>query len=249
MEFDAALSVLDENTTDRMIIYMLKNKFNGKMYIGKTKHSWKVRKKMYERDILNLKKKSLILRALRKYRWEGFDVYCLHRNVGTLLELANLEKNEIKKWNSFNTGYNMTVGGDGGCSKKTAKINSIRMKKTVKSGNFILQRPEIKERARLGASISAKLKYTLGVSNFQKPDARKKAIEKHMQKCNLKICRAETVIFDKIYNSKKDILKDGFPLNILQHLRKKNTYKVNFNPWCPTAVYKKDDIITLTLLR
>lgn len=227
---------------------MLKNILNNKIYIGKTKHSWHIRKKTYQRDILNKKKKSLILRALRKYGWEKFKIYCLHHDVKSLEELSMLEKSEIKKWNSFNNGYNMTIGGDGGCSKKTAILNSIRMKKAVKNGTFILQTPLVRKKAIIAAKKSAKNKYSLGISNLQKPEARKKAAEKHMHKCLLKIYRNSKVVFDKTYNAKKEILQDGFPLNIISHLRKHPQYTINFNPWCPTAKYQKDDIITLISL-
>jgi len=252
MDLDTNIKLLPVNecSNAKMIIYMLYNKVTKKAYIGKTKHGWVIRRKTYEYDIKNPKKQSLILRSLRKHGWDSFLIAVLEENVPGLELLNEIEKQYIKKYNTNINGYNMTAGGDGGCSAAAAKNNSKRMKQQVRNGTFILQTPAIKEKCRIASSNYHKSIYKNGTHNFQSAAARKKAIISRCHSCILQIIRNTKVVFKKKYDSKKEILTDGFPLNIIYNLRKKSSYLINFIPpkRGPVKLYTKGDIITIKYL-
>lgn len=254
MELDANTKLIPINEmfdNTKMIVYMLYNKITKKAYVGKTKNGWQVRRKTYEYDIKNLKKQSLILRTLRKHGWANFQIAVLHQNIPDLNLLSETEKFYIKKYNTSVTGYNMTTGGDGGCSQSAARSNRERMNLHVKNGTFILQDPNIKLKAKQGASEHAKKLYSMGMSNLQKPEVKIRAIESCKKPCTLQVIRDSKTVFKKTYNAKKEILKDGFPLNIIQQLYKRNNYYlIDFIPYNrgPIKIYKKGDIITLKYL-
>lgn len=126
-------------------IYKFTNKFNGKIYIGKSKNI----ERRYKCHIKDSKtdEKNYFHRALKKYGSEGFD-------FEVLIECPWLEgcsKEEIKKvldyweifyikyYNSNNKeyGYNQTEGGDGISiwSEELAHKQSIRYKDKPRTGN------------------------------------------------------------------------------------------------------------------
>lgn len=95
-------------------IYAIKNKINGKMYIGMTtdfkdrieKHLWALR---------NNKHHSIKLqRAFNKYGEDNFDYYVLEEmKESTSNQLAEKERDYIKKYDTYNNGYNCSLGGEG----------------------------------------------------------------------------------------------------------------------------------------
>lgn len=93
-----------------MIIYYIKNKLNGKMYIGQTIKSLEVRlnghmqcvRSGYNRKLYN---------AIRKYGWENFE-YGILCECSSLEELNRMETEYIIKYDTFKNGYNMGLGGD-----------------------------------------------------------------------------------------------------------------------------------------
>ena len=100
-----------------MIIYKITNKFNGKVYIGKTTRSLEKRK---EEHIKYAKKhKNFILyRAINKYGIDNFEFEIIDE-TDNKNELTLLEQKYIKQYNSYIgfeicNGYNMTRGGEGG---------------------------------------------------------------------------------------------------------------------------------------
>lgn len=100
-------------------IYKITNDINGKMYIGKTEVSIH---KRFKQHCLDSRKKSEEKRplysAMRKYGVDHFSV--------ELLEVTNDPENREKYWinllNTFNDGYNATIGGDGRCYLDHDKI-------------------------------------------------------------------------------------------------------------------------------
>ena len=95
-----------------MLIYKLTNLSNGKLYIGQTIKTWKQRKLAYNSAIKS-NNNQRIIRALRKYGWEGFNVEIIDR-ASTIEELNTLEEHYITKYNTVKEGYNTTNGGDNG---------------------------------------------------------------------------------------------------------------------------------------
>ena len=105
-----------------LLIYRITNITNGKVYIGQTTQGLRQRK-MEHICRFNLGKRDhKIYLAMRKYGIENFKFEALC-NVFDREQLNDLEKFFIKKYNSFNKGYNMTVGGD---AISEATIEKIR---------------------------------------------------------------------------------------------------------------------------
>lgn len=100
-------------------IYLIKNIINNKCYIGQT---LKLRKRLLTHINLynNNNRKYPIYKAFEKYGLNNFDIEILKTyNIDNRKQLKQQLNNDeiyyIKKYNSFgNTGYNQTLGGDGG---------------------------------------------------------------------------------------------------------------------------------------
>ena len=94
------------------IVYKYTNKISGKVYIGQTLHP--ENRKLYHRSAPT---NTIFHKAIKKYGWDNFDyeVLCVVKkpNYGEVKELLNkVEVLFISHYNSFDNGYNMTVGGD-----------------------------------------------------------------------------------------------------------------------------------------
>lgn len=92
------------------IIYKHTNKINGKSYIGQTKKS------MYERAGMNgeaYASCSEFYGAIREYGWDNFEHTVLQENIATREEADTQERYWIKFYNTFERGYNLTLGGRG----------------------------------------------------------------------------------------------------------------------------------------
>jgi len=110
------------------IIYKVKNKVNGKIYIGQTTRTLKCRMKEH----INDQRKYYLHNALRKYGKENFQWEVLE-HCDSKEELDEMEFHYIKQYNSFGkSGYNLTYGGEGFVgykhSKKTLKKISLSLK-------------------------------------------------------------------------------------------------------------------------
>jgi len=107
-------------------IYLLLDKRNYKMYIGK--HNGE-KKNYFSGGLLPNK-------IIKKYGKDVFERIILHENIETEDELDNLEKFYIKKYNTFGDGYNLTEGGDGGGNwinkKSKEEIKRIANQKSEK---------------------------------------------------------------------------------------------------------------------
>lgn len=94
------------------IVYKYTNKINGKVYIGQTLHP-EQRKENHKYAPTN----GVFHKAIRKYGWDNFDyeVLCVVKkpDYKEAKELLNrVEILFISHYDSFNNGYNMTIGGD-----------------------------------------------------------------------------------------------------------------------------------------
>lgn len=93
------------------IIYMHKNKINGKMYIGKTCQDPEKRFGSNGSGYRNCK---MFYLAIKKYGWNNFEHIVLCSNLSP--EEANIKEREyIKEYKSNDTkfGYNIRTGGQG----------------------------------------------------------------------------------------------------------------------------------------
>lgn len=138
-----------------MFVYIIRNKINGKRYVGKTSIGIKQRWKKHLIDSFNDKLyayNSYFHRAIRKYGVENFEFEEIYSNedptrVITENELNDFEKYFIEKYRTFIgfedcNGYNMTRGGEGwsGIGKSVDVYD--------KDLNFIITYESIEETAR-----------------------------------------------------------------------------------------------------
>jgi group I intron endonuclease len=93
-------------------IYKITNLINNKMYIGLTTEPISVRwsgHKAYSKTENNI----YLYNSMNKYGIENFKIETLVTGVKSMSKLYELEKLYIKKYDTFNTGYNLTLGGEG----------------------------------------------------------------------------------------------------------------------------------------
>lgn len=93
-------------------IYVITNNINGKQYVGKTRLSIQERFKEHIRESRKEKaaNRPLYL-AFKKYGIEHFDIQLLEEC--SLLDSSTREIYWIGKLDSYKSGYNATLGGDG----------------------------------------------------------------------------------------------------------------------------------------
>lgn len=88
-------------------IYKITNKVNGKSYIGQTRYTVEFRWKQHQHKVDN----TYFHNAINKYGADNFTVETLEE-----CKYEDLDSREIfyiAKYDTFNNGYNLTIGGDG----------------------------------------------------------------------------------------------------------------------------------------
>lgn len=96
-----------------MIIYLARNRINGKVYVGQTVVSLAERMGDHRRKALVHRSRSHFHSAIRKYGFDAFEWTILERSL--MREALNSsERAWIKKYHSTDPrrGYNNTTGGD-----------------------------------------------------------------------------------------------------------------------------------------
>lgn len=97
-------------------IYKITNRINGKIYIGQSidiQYRWKQHlKALNDNKYSHLK----IYQAFKKYGIENFSFEIIEQCTEN--DLDEREKYWIKYYDSYNSGYNMTIGGTGGDIKR-----------------------------------------------------------------------------------------------------------------------------------
>ena len=92
-------------------IYKIVNDINDKMYIGQTSRSIQERWKEHLKESNSARSNHPIYRAMRKYGNEHFSIEEIEQVDNDLLNQR--EQYWIEEYNSYNSGYNATLGGDG----------------------------------------------------------------------------------------------------------------------------------------
>lgn len=98
--------------SDMCGIYKIENKINGHCYIGQSIHIY-YRWKQHSRRAFQENDEEYnypLYQAFRKYGLENFDFSILEECNKE--ELNTKEISYIKKFDSYNNGYNQTIGGD-----------------------------------------------------------------------------------------------------------------------------------------
>lgn len=104
-----------------MFIYKITNQINQKSYIGYNSAEKDTRWRDHTRDYLKgAQSNKLLYRAMKKYRIENFLYERIEENIVSIEILKEREIFWIDYYRSYGDfGYNMTIGGDGGCGNKT----------------------------------------------------------------------------------------------------------------------------------
>lgn len=89
------------------IIYKITNKVNGKSYIGQTRYTIEFRWRQHQHK----KDNTYFHNAIHKYGIENFSIEVLEEC--DTKDLNSREIFYIAKYDTFNNGYNLTIGGDG----------------------------------------------------------------------------------------------------------------------------------------
>ena len=109
-------------------IYSITNTCTGDMYIGQTVVSFEERWNKHKKGLRNNRHdNSMLQRAFNKYGEEAF-IYKIIHLCDELDDLNELEKYYIKKYDTYNNGYNLTLGGEGYVIKSEEVMNEIRKK-------------------------------------------------------------------------------------------------------------------------
>ena len=108
---------------NKSTIYSIKNKINGKHYVGQTTRS--VKRRMSEHLSLRNSKKHFhypLYKDMRKYGVNNFLHEILEEEVA-YVDIAERETYYINKLDSINNGYNQINGGGGGFGTKHKLIS------------------------------------------------------------------------------------------------------------------------------
>ena len=105
------MNYTDEMMTEKMTVYAIENKVNGKKYIGATTKSFKERYPGGIRAHHNLH----LRRSVKKYGQSNFKVTLLAKNLESIEELQREEMKYIQEFDTCNEekGYNKSLGGLG----------------------------------------------------------------------------------------------------------------------------------------
>lgn len=94
-------------------IYKITNQLNNKVYIGQTNRTIQDRWNQHIADSKRLDKQTYLYKAFNKY---GIKNFIIEEIIEASPDKLNeLEIYYIKQYDSYNNGYNMTLGGDTHC--------------------------------------------------------------------------------------------------------------------------------------
>jgi hypothetical protein len=116
-------------------IYKATNKITGKSYIG-FDSSWPNRKRKHKINA-STGREGKFYDSIRKHGWNNFVWSIIYQSKDREYCLNVMEPQLIKEYNTFNSGYNMTEGGEGCFGATTNKIwindgrNHKRLEKSV----------------------------------------------------------------------------------------------------------------------
>lgn len=119
-------------------IYKAVNARNGKVYIGLTTKTLKSRIMNHYKRCRRNKDKSHFMSALRKYKKEDFVWDIIDECTTNIDDLKDMEVAWIHHYNSYNNGYNSTIGGDGTIGVKWSEKRYETMAKHSKGNSNAL---------------------------------------------------------------------------------------------------------------
>lgn len=120
------------NSNVSFCIYMHTNTITGKKYIGLTSKGIDKRWKSHIAFAKNHNKYHFH-KAINKYGIDSWNHEILEDNIDNIEEANMLEKFYINKHDTFNNGYNSTIGGDGTTGNRSVTEKTIRYKESRKT--------------------------------------------------------------------------------------------------------------------
>lgn len=133
-------------------IYKVTNKITGKVYIG-FDSNWPARQAVHKS--LSKKPKQKLHKSIRKHGWNNFHWEIIYQSLDGEHCLNIMENYFINEYDSFNNGYNMTLGGEGTLGKKTWLGKKHKKETKQKISNAIKGRKKSEEHSK---NISKALK-------------------------------------------------------------------------------------------
>jgi group I intron endonuclease len=137
-------------------IYLIRNRINGKGYVGQTIKSLRIR---FNEHKYKAKQGSncALHKAIRKHGVENFEIKEVVSCETVLLD--DLEKHYIKFYGTYapaGHGYNLTEGGDGGFDGRVIPKESLARMSEVHKGNSYAKGYKHTDEAKLAMSVAKK---------------------------------------------------------------------------------------------
>lgn len=128
-------------------IYLFKNKINQKCYVGKTTNLTT----RYNSHVNAINRKSYLQKAITKYGIDNFEFNILEHiqcddTAQLNKKLSELEIYYIEKYDSYNTGYNCTIGGEGTSGAKLSDKTKIAQGEAKKGEKNPAKSKEVKQK-------------------------------------------------------------------------------------------------------
>jgi len=132
-------------------IYKVTNAINGKVYIG-FDSNWPKRK--YSHKYHLNKRNQHLYYAFRKYGWDNFEWEVIYQSKDGEHCLNVMESYFINQYDSYNNGYNETLGGEGTLGHKHKEETIKKLSNLAKGKYFGENNPMFNKRH----SLESKLK-------------------------------------------------------------------------------------------
>lgn len=118
--------------TEKGYIYSIKNIINDKVYVGCTITTLKKRFEEHAWRCLKSDSNTKFCNSIRKYGIENFNIELIEEcEIKVIYER---EKHYIEQFNTYNTGLNSTIGGEGCLGYKHSKEIREKISLTIKDG-------------------------------------------------------------------------------------------------------------------
>lgn len=166
-----------------MIIYRVINKINDKSYIGQTVGGLEKRRRQHIWDALAKRTNMHFHNALLKYGEDNFDWIILHK-CNNIDELNRLEIYYIGYYDTYNNGYNLTLGGMGHLGIERSKETRKRISESNKGR-------VVSEETRYKQIIAAKNRKPISIETRQKMSESQKG-RKHSEAAKQKMSMSQS---------------------------------------------------------